>query len=180
MLRCYHFGNFYTSSIQQGIQAAHAQMELFVKYQHTPEDLGWDHLNEQVMLMENQAMLYQWASQHKTMICLNGGDHNGLTRALGVMEYLDEQLPWASFYEEPGAISEHATLTNVCVIVPEKYYTIASKWNKMLRDTKRFDIEFLHDGGVTIEDKYEIQNSCSINGQLMQLVTLLSECRLAG
>lgn len=166
------------SSIQQGIQAAHAQMEMFVKYQQ-PEDLTLG-VDEQVMLMENQTMLFDWAENHKTMICLNAGDHNGLVRAQAVMEMIDNRLPWASFYEEPGAIAEAQTLTNVCAIIPEKYYELARNMNKMMRNHDRYDFDWGEDGSLFILDKYNEADSINLEPCFVQLVNILSECRLAG
>lgn len=51
-MRCYHFGNYYLSSIQQGIQASHSQMELFVKYKETSDP------NQDKFQRE---MLYDWS-----------------------------------------------------------------------------------------------------------------------
>ena len=39
-MRAYYFGNMYLSSIQQGIQAAHATHELFNKYMPQPSTEG--------------------------------------------------------------------------------------------------------------------------------------------
>jgi hypothetical protein len=36
-MRLYTFGNYYLSSIQQGIQAGHAAVELFNKYENSEQ-----------------------------------------------------------------------------------------------------------------------------------------------
>ena len=66
-MRCYTFGNFYFSSIQQGIQAAHSQMELFNKY--IPHNFN----DNRVADIPQIDMLWDWSNNHKTTICLNGG-----------------------------------------------------------------------------------------------------------
>ena len=82
-LRCYHFGHFQLSSIQQGIQGAHAQMELFVKY-NIARASELDNIPEyapttpELQFIESTKMLYTWGREHKTMICLNGGNSASL------------------------------------------------------------------------------------------------------
>ena len=58
-MRAYFFGNLYMSSIQQGIQAAHAVADMFIKYSNENEP--------------NYHPLREWATDHKTMILLNAG-----------------------------------------------------------------------------------------------------------
>lgn len=82
-MRCYHFGNYYMSSIQQGVQSAHCQMELFVKYKEIDlYDYGTSigsnppiHIYEAA---EKADMLFDWAKNHKTMICLSAGNNKQL------------------------------------------------------------------------------------------------------
>ena len=74
--RCFTFGNFMLSSIQQGIQASHAITEMFVKYKK-------DSVQKET--------LYDWAEWHKTMVCKNGGDADGIR---GIYEFfLDKDNP---------------------------------------------------------------------------------------
>ena len=95
----------YLSSIQVGIQSAHAQMELFCKYPaSTPE-------GEQ---------LYTWGMNYKTMICLNAGFN---TEMLNIVEFLgheDNTFPWAAFYESEEAMG--GMLTNIAIVLPERIY----------------------------------------------------------
>ncbi len=116
-MRFYGFGNYYLSSLQQGLQSAHTVAELFVKY----KDMG------------NQSdLVFDWASNHKTMVLLNGGnsgDLAGLHSALEILEAQGMNLPFAKFHED--AVSLNNALTYVGIIVPEKYYTIASEVRNM-------------------------------------------------
>lgn len=115
-MRCYHFGNYYMSSIQQGIQAAHCQMELFVKYDKTIVP-GYNTKQKQE--------LYDWAENHKTMICLNGGNLQGLKDIESLFQSEQNIFPWATFYEDEMSLG--GILTNVCIVLPEDIYEIASK-----------------------------------------------------
>ena len=126
-MRCYHFGNYYMSSIQQGIQAAHCQMELFVKYR----DLCGLYLDDYQMstaeyeYQEKVDDLYDWAENHKTMICLNGGNLQGLKDIESLFQSEQNMFPWATFYEDEMSLG--GILTNVCIVLPEDIYEIASK-----------------------------------------------------
>jgi len=118
-MRCYHFSNMYLSSIQQGIQAAHAQMELFVKY---------NPLNVQSVLEDAEEhkyrdavnMLYKWGEEHKTMICLNAGFNSEMQAIEDFLSSDDNPYPWASFYESEEAMG--GLLTNIAIVLPERIY----------------------------------------------------------
>lgn len=105
-MRCYHLCNMYLSPIQQGIQAAHAQMELFVKYN---------------LHCEEGEQLYDWAENHKTMICLNGGF---LSHMEDLKDFLDtintNTYPWSTFYEAEESLG--GMLTNIAIVLPERIY----------------------------------------------------------
>ena len=113
-MRCYHFGNMYLSSIQQGIQAAHAQMELFVKY------------NPALMKPAQRDVcnnLYEWATEHKTMICLNAGFNSEMLNIKEFLESEDNPYPWAAFYESEEAMG--GLLTNIAIVLPEEVYSVS-------------------------------------------------------
>ena len=112
-MRCYHFGNMYMSSIQQGIQAAHCQMELFMKYQDDTDQ---------------QNMLYDWGGNHKTMICLNAGYHERLRAIADFMEDAENPYPWSTFHESQEAMG--GMLTNVAIVLPEEIYEGAKELRK--------------------------------------------------
>lgn len=114
-MRLYTFTNFYLSSIQQGIQPAHCIADMFVKYADESEQ---------------RAMLFDWAANHKTMICLNGGN------AAGIRELYDQlsaicatlQLPFGKFHEDDQSLD--GTMTCCGVIVPEYIYEFAAEFRK--------------------------------------------------
>lgn len=111
-MRCYHFGNYYMSSIQQGIQAAHCQMELFVKYENAIVP-GY--------VTTQKRDLYDWTKYHKTMICLSGGNNNQLKE----IKELFGPYPWSYFCEDEDSLG--GILTNVAIILPESIYDTAAK-----------------------------------------------------
>lgn len=111
-MRFYGFGNYYLSSLQQGLQSAHAIGELF-----TQTELGSDSFN----------MVYNWAKNHKTMVLLNGGNSLSLQELydfFGELKTKGMHLPFAKFHEDEQSLG--GALTYVGVIVPEKYYETAS------------------------------------------------------
>lgn len=116
-MRFYGFGNYYLSSLQQGLQSAHAVGELFVKYdQHS----------------EQNTMVFDWAKEHKTMVLLNGGnsaDLEAIHQNFEILEDLGMTLPFAKFHEDD--VSLNNALTYVGIIVPEKIYTMASEVRQM-------------------------------------------------
>lgn len=113
-LRVYTFTNFYLSSIQQGIQSAHAVTELFNKYSY-PED----HDGE---LFEG--MLRTWALDHKTMVCLNGGDNAAINGLANFMNHSDNLYPWATFHESSDALG--GIRTCVAIVLSENIFGTAS------------------------------------------------------
>lgn len=128
-LRCYHFGHFQLSSIQQGIQGAHAQMELFVKY-NIAESTELDNIPEyapttpELQFIEKTNMLYDWGKNHKTMICLNGGNTEGLHMVNDHLDSPDNPFPWANFHESEDAMA--GLMTNVAIVLPDYIFNTAS------------------------------------------------------
>jgi hypothetical protein len=110
MSRAYFIGNMYLSSIQQGIQATHCLAELYNKY--TPVD------NSKATM--EFAALNDWATEHKTVILLNGGFSLALRE---LHEFLDNEFnpyPFARFHEGEDALD--SALTCVGIVLPEKIY----------------------------------------------------------
>lgn len=117
--RCYHFGNFYLSPIQQGIQAAHAQMELFNKYcPHIYND-------NQVDDIPAIDMLFTWSNKHKTMICLNGGDLASMNEIKEKICVEDNIYPFATFNESEDALG--GILTNIAIVLPLRIFGAAEQ-----------------------------------------------------
>ena len=174
-MRCYTFGNYYMSSIQQGIQAAHSTAELFVKYQ----DIGINYVNDYeptIQEYEHQDKvqdLYDWAENHKTMVCLNGGNLQGLKDIETLFQEIGNKLPWASFYEDEESLG--SILTNIAIIVPEYIYDTAAK----IRTGDLVQI------GNKLFDKYctELYNPARakivLNDFEIKLIQLLNSCQLA-
>ena len=91
----------YLSSIQQGIQAFHCLGEMI-------RDRGAE-----------VAMVDEWLHNHKTLICLNGGNNKSLTEFYDMI--VDNPLyPVAKFHEDEQSMG--GMLTCVGIIVPERIY----------------------------------------------------------
>ena len=108
-LRLYTFTNFYLSSIQQGIQPAHSQNELMMAAA----------LGE----MPASDMLYDWADNHKTIICLNGGDNKGINDWCAFLHHTDNPFPFAPFFESEDALG--GLMTSVAVVLPARIFDTA-------------------------------------------------------
>jgi len=128
--RCYHFGNYYLSGIQQGIQAAHAQTNMAKFYRHaTPQ--GYD----KMLNTEQVNMFWSWTGS-PTMICLNGGNWQNLTDSKNFLmntgsPSLSERYPFATFSEDQASLS--GMLTNVAIVLPEKIW---GAFNALVRGKK--------------------------------------------
>jgi hypothetical protein len=106
-MRLYTAGNFYLSSIQQGIQGAHVLAELFTKYGENTTGGGYS--------------LFDWARNHKTMICLNGGNASSLREFYALLHSSDNKyLPYAKFHEDEQSLDN--AMTCVGVVVPARIY----------------------------------------------------------
>jgi len=109
--RLYTFGNFYMSSIQQGIQALHSTTEIFIKYENSSSDFS------------QRSDLFDWANTDKTVICLNGGMDVDLQIIKTFFEQPDNPYAWSYFNEAPEAMN--GMLTNVSIILPDIIYKTA-------------------------------------------------------
>jgi hypothetical protein len=109
-MRFYTFTNWILNSVQQGIQPGHCMGEMFIKYiDESPQ----------------KATLYDWATNHKTMICLNGGHYHGVIAvAAEVARFGDAlQLPYANFHEDEQSLGGLMTCTGI--VVPQAIYEAA-------------------------------------------------------
>src|SRR5277367_6284157 len=114
-LRLYSFVNFYLSSIQQGIQTGHAAVDLVRRYRadRIPAGAAW---NKDV---EDQIdMAVKWADDYKTFIILNGGDADGVIKALSVLSV--SGFPYIEFHEGEEAL--HGIMTCCAVVLPESIF----------------------------------------------------------
>lgn len=108
--RCYTFTNFMLSPIQQGIQSGHAAMELVNKYcYHGTRSREY----EQVM---------EWVKYHKTIVCLNGGNYDGVCEWEKLFEDPRNTFPFASFREDLQSLD--GMLTSVAILLPERIYDV--------------------------------------------------------
>lgn len=128
-MKCYHFSNMYLSSIQVGIQAAHAQTELFLKYNASSiptEQIKIDAIND----------LYDWAENFKTIVCLSAGTDYNLNTLADMLGTSDNTYAWAFFEESKEALN--GLLTNVAIVLPEIIYETA-KWLRKRNNTLDFN-----------------------------------------
>lgn len=109
-MRFYSAGNMYLSSIQQGIQAFHVLGEMAVNYQSIP---GFE--------TEPTEMFRDWARNHKTLICVNGGNNESLTALYALLAREDNPgYPVAKFHEDEQSMG--GMLTAVGIVLPERLY----------------------------------------------------------
>lgn len=111
-MRAYSFTNYYLSTIAQGIQPAHAINDLHIKYaDESPQ----------------RAVLLDWSKNHKTMICLSGGDYHGVLDCFTKLEAIAPalQLPYGAFHEDESSLG--GLMTSCVIIVPEWIYELAAE-----------------------------------------------------
>ncbi len=118
-MRAYFFGNFYLSSIQQGIQALHCVSDMFVQYGHESN--------------HERTLLYDWAANHKVVVLLNGGNAESLRETYLSFRNLCGELryPYGTFSEDAESLDSARTC--VGVIVPEGIY----KYNEIEREQRQ-------------------------------------------
>ena len=112
-MRAYFFNNMYLNGIHNGIQAGHALDQL------------WSSLTEAKGKRTKRtksaeakfAMLREFSRDHKTWICLNGGDHELLGN---LYKNLSGQTLYPfTMFQEPGL---NFANTAIVVILPERMY----------------------------------------------------------
>lgn len=101
-MRFYSAGNMYLSSIQQGIQAAHC-------------------VGEMALRIVGNKYVSEWLTNHKTLICVNGGNNASLHEFLALANNeKNPGYPVAHFHEDQDSMA--GMLTCVGIIVPAKIY----------------------------------------------------------
>jgi hypothetical protein len=168
--RCYCFGNYYLSSIQQGIQAAHAITNMFVKYKTDSDHIDY-----------YEEALFDWAQNDRTMVCLNGGNSEELSKIENFLKncegsYSVEPLssciiPWSSFNEDKQSLNN--ALTSIACIVPESLYDKAKIINN--RQTKVMWDEVSKSNII----EYPGTEIFSLNYYELEFLKILNSCRLA-
>lgn len=103
-LRLYTFTLAQLNTMQQGIQAAHAAVELVIK-----RDDEW---------------VFSWAHQYKTMICLNGGDYTDMVALREFLASSDNPYPYAHFFEDESLARLH---TSTAIVLPERIWKTADE-----------------------------------------------------
>lgn len=131
-MRCYHLNNFYLGGIHAGIQSAHAQHELMLKY-----------VDPTAIIVKTpfhglQAENYlEWAREHKTIIVLNAGMQAQLKEWTEFLCRQSHSYAWAPFYEEEDALN--GALTNVALVLPARIYQQAREITNGFNKPRRSD-----------------------------------------
>lgn len=114
-MRLYTFTLYQLRSIQQGIQPLHVLGEMAAKYGKA--DHGARSVN----------MFYDYVTNHKTVICLNGGNAASLKTIEQELNTLAHHMsyPYAYFCEDEESLD--GVMTSVGIIVPTHVYEWAAK-----------------------------------------------------
>lgn len=115
-MRFYGFGNYYLSSLQQGLQSAHVVGDLAAASVAGGK------------VTQKGKIFFEWADQHKTMVLLNGGNSASLEaifQKFNVFASSGMHLPFAKFHEDEQSLC--GALTYVGIVVEEKYYNAAAE-----------------------------------------------------
>jgi hypothetical protein len=135
------------SSLQKGIQSLHCITDLMVQY---------DNVMRSPQEQARKDMLMDWATNHKVVILLNGGNSAGLQEIYDTLASTSPQTtyPYGKFNEDEQSLNN--ALTCVGVIVPEKIYLLADLIRRKEFDlTNPTDIFSIQDkNGTTVE--YEL------------------------
>jgi len=113
----------YLSSIQQGIQAAHAVSDMFVKYMPVEGDT----------FNSKMEILSDWATNHKTIILLNAGYAKNINNLRQLFSDDRNPYPWEIFYEEMDAL--WGSPTSIGIVLPRKIYETAALFRKRIVST---------------------------------------------
>jgi hypothetical protein len=115
-MRFYALGNYYLSSIQQGIQAFHCLGDMMNEY---PAKINVDEYSKNYITANR--MFHDWAENHKTLICLNGGNNMSLKAAAKLFDDgRNTGFPYMTFHEDEQSMD--GMLTCVGIVVPEYIY----------------------------------------------------------
>ena len=113
-MRLYTFTNYYLSSIQVGIQTAHVVAELFNTYPNNADDL-----------FSPYHTVSEWAKNHKTIVCLNGGNNAMIEEVWSTLRRMNNTLSYPIAFFKEDAQSLGGIMTCVGVIVPSEVYEYA-------------------------------------------------------
>lgn len=110
-MRFYSFVNAnYLKHIQHGIQSFHALHEMYDKYM--------------TMQHDRLDIVKEWAKYYKTVIVLDGGDHQDLQEIADFLRNNDTALglPHSRFHEDVRSLN--GSLTAVGIVVPANIYDV--------------------------------------------------------
>lgn len=166
-LRFYCFVNYYLSPIQQGIQAGHCAVDL------VKADLG-PRLNE---------VVEQWATDHKTFIVLNGGNHQSLCKTANVLARLSDDFASAEFYEDEDSLG--GLLTCVGVVLPKSIFS-AEIYTKLVWSNQQQRVMQIQSvpprqpiGFVTLDEDGDIIEQIGVDHKYFELIKILKSSKLA-
>jgi len=122
-MRFYAFGNYYLSSLQQGLQAKHSGDELEIHYSRYRELAEQGQIETTSPLYQAWDALDDWRKNHKTVILLNGGNHQDLVDLHHFIEQGHGKFPYAIFHEDHKSLNGAAT--SVAIVLPAYIYETA-------------------------------------------------------
>lgn len=120
-MRYYGFGNYYLSSLQQGLQAHHVCVEMFNDF--NDEGRPFEDQSEQWRYLND------WARDHKTIVLLNGGNSKDLKELYEFFVAGSRQdqnaFPFADFSEDEQSLC--GALTSVGIVLSPRIYDTAAE-----------------------------------------------------
>lgn len=97
--RLYVLANSYLSGLQKGLQTAHLVGDMSVEF-------------------AMNATFDAWVKEHKTIIILEGGNHDMIKKHKSLFDTVSIELPSGIFYEDEGSLNNAATVTGI--IMPDQ------------------------------------------------------------
>lgn len=152
--RGYFFTNMYLSSIQCGIQSAHAIHSMYSKYRNSPRQIK---------------TLNQWADYDPTMIVLNGGSSEDLWSLYQTIN--QTRYPKVLWTESEAALNSATTC--VGIVVPDIIYKPASELRRrpFIASNKQAAIQFLTTGHyISSNNTHDVETDPDV-----ELILLLSQ-----
>lgn len=123
-MRYYGFGNYYLSSLQQGLQAHHVCVEMFNQYNAQSFAAAFKHLGNDSSTIRRWNALDDWAKNHKTIVLLNGGNSADLKELHEFLSSVEHDYPFSKFHEDE--VSLCGALTSVGIILSPRIYDTAA------------------------------------------------------
>ena len=152
-MRAYFFVNTALSGIQKGLQVAHCVAEMLAKYKDHPS-------------AEEFKPAWGWATNHKTIVVLEGGFHKDLEELNTLLwpgaTRGKHSYPWANFFEDRETMN--GMMTAVGIILPERIYEAA----RIVRE----------ENYVLGTSAFMVKNE-KFTAWEIQLITLINSCPLA-